>query len=238
MKQDLKASAIIIGISLLLSLTVLGYFLNSAVTTYKQYERSVIVKGLSEKEYKADIVIWPIQFMVAANDLQEIYQKIDHSTHTIQEFLAGRGVNETEITLSPPAITDKNAQQYGNNQALFRYSGNQTVTVYSKDIDKIRTAMKSLSQLGKEGIVFSGENYGLQTEYLFTRLNDVKPEMVEEATNKAREVAQKFATDSQSKLGKIKKASQGRFAISNRDKSNPHIKKIRVVSTVEYYLSD
>jgi len=62
--------------------------------------------------------------------------------------------------------------------------------------------------------------------------------MVEEATTKAREVATKFAEDSQSKLGKIKRASQGQFSIAARDNNNPHIKKIRVVSTVEYYLSD
>jgi uncharacterized protein len=92
--------------------------------------------------------------------------------------------------------------------------------------------------LGKEGIVFTGGNYQSQTEYLFTRLNEIKPEMIEEATRQAREVAQKFAADSQSTLGKIKKASQGQFSISDRDKNNPHIKKIRVVSTVEYYLSD
>ncbi len=61
---------------------------------------------------------------------------------------------------------------------------------------------------------------------------------MEEATTKAREVAVKFAKDSNSKLGKIKRASQGQFTISPRDKNNPHIKKIRVVSTVEYYLSD
>lgn len=98
--------------------------------------------------------------------------------------------------------------------------------------------MSSLSDLGKEGIVFTGGNYQSQTEYIFTRLNEIKPEMIEEATRQAREVAQKFAADSQSTLGKIKKASQGQFSINDRDKNNPHIKKIRVVSTVEYYLSD
>ena len=85
---------------------------------------------------------------------------------------------------------------------------------------------------------FTGNDYQGRTEYLFTRLNDVKPEMIEEATTKAREVAEKFAQDSQSKLGKIKRASQGQFSINDRDRQNPHIKKIRVVSTVEYYLSD
>ena len=69
-------------------------------------------------------------------------------------------------------------------------------------------------------------------------LNENKPEIIEEATRKAREVAEKFSSDSQSKLGKIKKASQGQFSISDRDKNNPHIKKVRVVTTVEYYLSD
>ena len=62
--------------------------------------------------------------------------------------------------------------------------------------------------------------------------------MIEESTKEARAVAMKFATDSQSKLGKIKNASQGQFTINNRDFNNPHIKLIRVVSTVEYYLSD
>ena len=62
--------------------------------------------------------------------------------------------------------------------------------------------------------------------------------MIEEATRNAREVAEKFASDSKSSLGKIKDASQGQFTIENRDKNNPHIKKVRVVSTVTYYLSD
>ena len=98
--------------------------------------------------------------------------------------------------------------------------------------------MNKLADLGKRGIVLTGMGYQTAMEYLFTRLNEVKPSMVEEATMKAREVAEKFAIDSKSKLGKIKSARQGQFSISNRDKNNPHIKKVKVVSTVEYYLSD
>jgi hypothetical protein len=98
--------------------------------------------------------------------------------------------------------------------------------------------MKKLAELGKEGVVLTEGGYQNTTEYIFTRLNEIKPSMVEEATTKAREVADKFAKDSNSKLGKIKKARQGQFSINNRDKNNPHIKKIRVVSTIEYYLSD
>jgi len=98
--------------------------------------------------------------------------------------------------------------------------------------------MTRLSELGKQGIALAGGNYQLQTEYLFTRLNEVKPDMIEEATRQARVVAEKFAADSQSRLGKIRTASQGQFSIIDRDRNNPHIKKVRVVSTVQYYLSD
>jgi hypothetical protein len=98
--------------------------------------------------------------------------------------------------------------------------------------------MPQLSELGKTGIAFSQADYDAQVEYIFSRLNEVKPQMIEESTTNARSVAEKFATDSQSRLGKIKKATQGQFTINNRDKNNPHIKRIRVVSTIEYYLAD
>ena len=98
--------------------------------------------------------------------------------------------------------------------------------------------MSELSALGKQGIVLQSGNYESQTEYLYTGLNDIKPEMIEEATRNAREAATEFAQDSESELGKIRQASQGQFSISPRDKNNPHIMNVRVVSTVEYYLSD
>ena len=139
---------------------------------------------------------------------------------------------------SRPAITDCSAEQYGGERGELRYAGQQTVTVYSKDIAGVRQTMDRLSQLGKQGIALSGGEYQGQPEYLFTRLNEVKPDMIEEATRNAREVAGKFAADSQSALGKIRSASQGQFSIEPRDANNPHIKKVRVVSTVEYYLSD
>ena len=110
--------------------------------------------------------------------------------------------------------------------------------MYSRDVARVRAAQKGLADLGRQGIVFSGEQYGTQTQYLFTGLNDIKPDMIEEATRNAREVGEKFARDSSSTLGKIRSAQQGQFSITDRDQNNPHIKKVRVVSTVEYYLSD
>jgi hypothetical protein len=237
--QSSRASAFILGVFVFIGLSALGYLLGDAAIEYKQYDRSVTVKGLSEREFEADIVIWPIQFIAAGNDLESLYGVIEQSTVKTQAFLNNNGISREEVTLSVPAITDKSAQQYGNNaKPEFRYTAFQTITVYSKNIAAVRSVMGSLSELGKQGIVFTGGNYQSATEYIFTRLNEVKPEMIEEATRKAREVAEKFASDSNSALGKIKKASQGQFSISERDKNNPHIKKIRVVSTIEYYLSD
>jgi len=239
MENSNRHNATILGICIFLGLAALGYLLGNAAITFKEYERSVTVKGLAEREYPADIVIWPIQFTATSNDLGSLYDSIELSNARIRQFLTSRALDPAEITLSSPAITDKSAQSYGNaTPPEFRYSAMQTVTVYSRNIDAVRSLMGDLAQLGKQGIAFSGGNYQSQTEYIFTRLNEIKPAMIEEATTKAREVALKFSADSQSKLGKIKKASQGQFSISARDKNTPHIKRVRVVSTVEYYLSD
>ena len=234
-----KTSSLILGVALFLGLSTLGWFLSNAAIEYKEYERTVTVKGLAEQEFTADIVIWPIQFTLASNNLQGLYNDVDSNTNTIISFLTQQGIKRDDVTISAPAITDKSAQQYGGNQrAKFRYTAVQTVTVYSEAIDTVREVMGQLSELGKQGIVLTGNNYAAQPEYLFTRLNSIKPQMIEEATRKAREVAEKFAQDSDSTLGKIRKARQGQFSISSRDNNNPQIKKVRVVSTIEYYLSD
>lgn len=232
-------AVIALGFLIMLGLIALGYQLADAAIRFKEYERTVVVKGLSEKEFPADTVIWPIQFSQASNQLEQLYTDIQHSTDKIRSFLLDAGIADSEITVSSPAITDKSAQQYGGgSRAPFRYTAMQTVTVYSSKVNQVRQLMNQLSVLGKQGIVFIGNNYEGRPEYLFSSLNEIKPEMIEEATTNARAVAAKFAEDSRSQLGKIKRARQGQFSISERDKNNPHIKKIRVVSTVEYYLSD
>lgn len=239
MQTGNRVSAFILGVFIALGLSSLGYFLASAAIDYKQYDRTVTVKGLSEREVGADVVIWPIQFTVPENDLDKLYALLESNTDKIRAFLAEKGVTASELTVSVPNITDKAAQQYGNSgMPEYRFSAVQTVTVYSKNVLAMRAIMSSLSELGKQGIALTSGSYESQTEYIFDRLNEVKPEMIEEATRQAREVAEKFASDSNSKLGKIKSASQGQFTIADRDKNNPHIKKVRVVSTVEYYLSD
>lgn len=239
MGQTKQFNFLTLGFFIFLGLSVLGYMIYSATLQYKQFERSITVKGLSEREYPSDIVIWPIKFALASNDLEKLYIDIENSTLKIKTYLEKSGIKEEEISFLVPSIFDKSAQQYSDNvESKYRYTATQTVSVYSQNIDAVRKVQASLSELGKQGIVFLSDDYNAQTEYLFTRLNEVKPQMIEEATKEARMVAEKFAQDSQSKLGKIKKASQGQFTITQRDTNNPHIKSVRVVSTVEYYLSD
>lgn len=238
MQQSSTKSALILGFSILIGLATLGLTIGQSALKFKAFERTVTVKGLSEKEVPADIVLWPIHFSTANNELTTLYEEIDKDAQDIVTFLNSRGFEPGEITIAPPKISDKFSQGYEKSRIEFRYTAQRAVTVYSTKIELARAAMNQLASLGKKGIAFTGDNYQNATEYLFTRLNEIKPNMVEEATRAAREVAQKFAQDSDSRLGKIKSARQGQFSISMRDKNNPHIKRIRVVSTVEYYLSD
>jgi len=134
---------------------------------------------------------------------------------------------------------DKMARGYGESQQIrYRYSGTQTITLYTSKVQQTLQIKRKIASLGKSGITFQNNTYQNKTEYIFTKLNDIKPSMIEEATQNARNAALKFAQDSKSLLGKIKRANQGQFTIVPRDKFTPYIKKVRVVSTVEYYLDD
>lgn len=239
MKTSSLLSPSILATGIAAGLIGLGFLLGNALIDFRELERTITVKGLSEQEHMADIVIWPIPFTEASNDLAGIYGNLESSSSKIVKFLTDRGIDREEITISTPTITDKKAQQYGNTGAVdFRFVGNQIVTVYSGRVEDVRGVMNELADLGKQGITLTGNEYQYQTEYIFNRLNELKPEMIEEATKEARAVAEKFAEDSDSELGKIKSANQGQFSIRPRDNNNPHIKIVRVVSTIVYYLSD
>jgi hypothetical protein len=239
MNNQTVSSAFTLGALICIGLSILGYLLADSLPRMKAMDRTVSVKGLSEKEVPADIAIWPVRFNIAENDLVKLFAGIEEKNARVVEFLKARGFEDAEITISPPAVQDRHAQGYVNIRDIpFRYTANSTITVYTRKVDAVVDGMKQLIELGKHGVVILGEDYDPRAEFLFTGLNDLKPEMIEEATRNAREVAEKFAHDSQSRLGKIRTASQGQFSIDNRDSNTPYIKKVRVVSTVQYYLVD
>lgn len=232
-----KISAILLGLALVVSSIVLGFSADRVMKSFKAGERSVVVKGLSEKEVQANVMILPIKFTRANNDLNALYKDLESDAQRVSTFLEQIGLNKKDIAFTPPIVNDKLGDLYGGNQNVtYRYAGVGSVLLYTKEVALGRKALEEISQLGMDGVVIKIDDY--EVEYIYTGLNAIKPQMIEEATLNAREAAMKFAKDSESQLGKIKKATQGQFSITNRDKNTPYIKNVRVVSTIEYYLED
>lgn len=231
-------SSLILGFFIFIGLSSLGYFVSTAFLKTKDMERTVIVKGLSEKEVLANIVIMPIKISQTGNDFEALSKKTNSDTTQIIEFLKQNGIKEEDISLGSTLVVDKMANEYSNQEFSMRYLASRVINIYSNEVEKVRSLTGKLSELSQKGILFKTDDYDTKIEYIFTKLNDIKPSMIEEATANAREVAEKFAQDSNSKLGKIKRATQGQVEMNSRDKNSEHIKTLRVVATVEYYLND
>lgn len=239
MAENKNSNTGFLAICILIGLLGLGYFISDGIVSFKQMDRVVTVKGLAEREVEADVAIWPIAFNETSNELTSLYSSIENKSKKVISFLKDNGFEDSEITVSNPAIQDNQANAYIDPAKVkFRYATRVTVTVYTPKVDLVLSAMKKVSELMKSGIAVAGEDYNSRTQFIFNGLNDIKPAMIAEATKNARESALQFAKDSDSELGKIRTASQGQFSIYDRDSNTPQIKKVRVVSTVQYYLSD
>lgn len=221
-----------------IGLGVLGAFIKGGFSSISENGRVVTVRGLAEREVPANKVTWPIVSKEVGNDLTVIYTKIQSTNAAIVKFLKDNGITDKEISVNAPQVYDLQAERYGNQNTPYRYNVTTVVVVTSSQVDKVRELITRQTELLKEGIAVVAGDYSYQISYEYTGLNEVKPEMIAEATQNAREAALKFAADSHSELGKIKTAHQGQFTIDDRDQYTPYIKKIRVVSTIEYFLND
>lgn len=230
--QKFKFESVILALGLFLLGLCIYWGLNSMAAR----DRVVSVRGLAEREVSANKVIWPIVYKITGNDLKTLYNEMNAKNKRINEFLMQNGINKEEISVTAPEINDKRAERYNSEVKGDRYNIQATLTVASKQVDKVRALIPRMGELLQDGIAITRGEWDTRVEYEFTSLNEIKPEMIEEATHNAREAAEKFATDSESKLGKIQSATQGLFSISNRDQYTPHIKKIRVVTSVNYFL--
>ena len=227
-------AACVIGFAII----VMGFALRSGIVAFKDMDRSVTVKGLAEKEVKADKVTWPLVYKELGNDPAEMYELLTQKNKKVLAFLKSAGIKESDISVNPPVISDRQADNYSNEIMNYRYKATSVITVTSTEVDKVRTLMRRQSELMKQGIALVTEEYsGNGVVYEFTGLNKVKPDMIEEATKNARKTAQKFADDSGSSLGEIRNAQQGQFSIEDRDANTPYIKRLRVVNTVEYSIN-
>ena len=219
-----------------LSIVVLGLCIKSGLNSISDNSRVVTVKGLAEQDVEADRVIWPVQFRVVGNNLGSLYKEVNANSAVIRNFLIKNGIKESEIAANAPQVVDRAAETYSNGYTD-RYSVSSTMTVSTSNVRLVRKLLAKQGDLIEKGISIVND-YSNQVVYEFTKLNSVKPKMIETATRNARIAADKFATDSQSELGKIKNANQGQISISDRDDNTHYIKKIRVVTSIEYYLKD
>ena len=222
-------------------IVIAGWLLYRGVVHFKDSDRVVSVKGLSEKEVKADRVIWPLVYKLAGNDVASLYNTIENNNSKIVSFLVSNGIAEDEITVSPAEVVDMDDERYVSQGVKYRFNVTSVLTVSTDKVDLVVDLMSRQGDLLRQGIaVGSGDDYRYRTQFLYTSqsLNEIKPVMIEEATRNARIAAEKFARDSESRLGKIKRANQGQFSISDRDANTPYIKTVRVVTSVDYLLKD
>jgi uncharacterized protein len=241
----------VMGICVAIGLMVGGWILGHEIKQTKLGDRYVSVKGLSERTVKSDLAIWTLGYKEAGDELGALYSKSESDKKTILEFLAKQGIQASEIEIGVIDVTDTQTNEWsGARQAPKRFIAQQQITVWTPRVDVVAAASQKTIQLLQAGIVLSsGANGGLV--YKFTGLNSIKPDMITDATRGARASADRFASDSGSRVGTIRQASQGIFSIlsanagdANEDDSSGGssssdtsiMKTVRVVSSVDYYL--
>ncbi len=219
-------------------MTVFAVLAGHSLRSVKRMDEFVTVKGLSEREVPADLAIWPLAFTVSEDDLKHLQELIQSGRKTVYQFLTESGFDQAEISNAPPQITDaqNSTDEVDPAKRPVRYRANIVVLLRSPRVAKVKAAMETCDKLVQQGIVLSGGDYTSKPQFLFTGLNQIKPNMIQEANRNARKAAEKFASDSNSPIGAVRHAVQGPFEVNDVDSSSPDRKIVRVVTTVDFYL--
>lgn len=214
-----------------------GALVGQGVVNARVGDRSVTVRGLAEREVRADLAVLPIRFTASGDVLSEVQGRIDTDLAAVRRFLAAQGYPEDAVTLGRLEVADTQAREYASQTGGPRFILAQNVIVRTDDVDRVQATTRALNELVRQGVVL--QDY-MGPTYVFTGLNEVRPEMIAEATAAARTGAEQFAEDSGTGLGPIRQATQGSFEILSRDglddESSTPDKRIRVVATISYRL--
>lgn len=230
----MKENRLIAAALIALGIICLGWFVKSGIDNFANKDRHVTVKGLAEREVPADKVTWSIGTKVTGNDLPMLYESINVQTAKIKRFLKDNGLDEKEITINPPTISDLEAREWGDNNKNFRYIVSTTITVATGKVEQVNKAIFEQAVLLKQGVAIENSN----AQYEYASFQQMKPEMMAEAIKNAQKTAEQFAEASNAELGGIQTAGQGQFEIDDRDQNTPYIKKLRVVTTITYSLKN
>ena len=221
----------ILGIALVLAALVLGIFMVCTVKTLKSYDDTVTVRGLCEKEVPADRVVLRVNYSAQDNNLVDLRHAIEDNDRIIISMLKQAGFTDDEIKYTSARINDRYDGYYTSNIS-YRYGANQTINVFTSKMDLVGKLQNTIDgDLLKKDIISN-----TYASYEYNGLNEIKPAMIAESLKNARSAADEFAKNSGSEIGKMRTASQGYFEVDDLDENTPQIKKVRVVSTVEYYL--
>ena len=220
------------GGAIVLAALIIACGLVWAVRTLKSFDDTVKVRGLCEREVPADRVVFRINYSLKMNSLADVRQQISHHNDVIIAKLKAAGIADDEIAIANLSIDDRYQWSNDISKISYRYSATQTITVFTAKLDVVSQLQKSLeSELLKQDILAS-----TYADYQYQGLNDIKPSMIAESLDNARAAADEFAKNSHSRIGKMRTASQGYFEVVDLDENTPQVKKVRVVTTVEYYL--
>lgn len=228
MKQNILAGACVA-----LGLTLAGLFIYCGISKFANKDRAVTVKGLSTREVEADHAVWPLSYGWNGNDLPALYAQLERVTDRVKKHLLALGFEESDIRQGNISVSDNWSNYYGDHRPEYKYTLNTSLIVSTDKVKLVVASQGKEASLLKEGIIVKTEQWNL--DYQYNGLPELKPSMIEEATQNARAVAQKFADDAQCSLGSIRRASQGQFSIES-DEYQPWVKHVRVVTTVDYFL--
>ncbi len=224
-------------------ITAAGWLIGDGFRAGRSAERIVTVKGLAEREAKADLALWPMRFVATSDQLATAQAELARAEAAVLDFLTTGGIERQSIEVQGIEVIDRLAQAYQSGPIESRFIINENLMVRSTDVDVIKTLSQDVGRLVEAGVVLSNEGFR-GPFYLFTGLNAIKPEMIAEATANARAGAEQFAADSMSQVAGIQRANQGLFQILPRDQAPGQseelqlMKTIRVVTTIDYRLAD
>lgn len=222
-----------------------GYLAGASLVESRLGYRVVTVKGLAEREVKADLGFWPIRFVTTGPTLEDARGKLETSESSVKAFLMKQGFADGDIQVQNIQVEDRiagyNAQGTPEES---RFVLTEDLLVRSSEVDKLQGSAKMIGDLLKSGVVFSADAYNAGPSFIFTGVNSLKGDMLTEATKRAREAADKFASESGAKVGDIQSANQGVIEITPaieipNDRPEKQLnKKVRVVTTITYFLKD
>ncbi|GHA20681.1 hypothetical protein GCM10007989_14760 [Devosia pacifica] len=243
--MKLKLVGVVAALVVAVGIALAGWFVGSSLVESRQPLRTVTVKGLSERPVRADLGFWPIRFVATGASLEEARAGLADSESAVRAFLADRAFSDEEIQVQTVLVEDRAAgYNAGSTPDAFRFVLTEEMLVTTNKVEELAEASRMVADLLRQGVVFSSDAYNAGASFVFTGVNDYKADMLTEATQRARETAAQFAEESNAVVGDIQTANQGVFEILPaveipNDRPEKQIdKKLRVVTTITYFLSD